>query len=71
MGRIIVAVDSQAEHDIVTRVLALLAEAFLCYPEERMEPVHRTHDLGCHLNDPVPSRHMRELVSDHHMLAFD
>ena len=62
---IVQGLDTQVDHYIVARVLALVAKPAIRQPEQRMKPVHGADDSGEQLDHPVATLDVRELVSEH------
>ena len=57
--------EPQSEHLVIGRVLALSTECPFRRPEQRMKPEDCAGDLRRHMNEPIGTSNMRELVREH------
>ena len=58
---------TRGEYEVVTRPLALDAQAMGRKPGERMKPVHRTRDLCDQLREAIPPSDVGKLVQENHL----
>ena len=64
MGGVAFSVNAEAEHNVVTSMLALTAQAAAHEPEQRIEPVQSTSTFRDDLCEPVVPFDVRKLVDE-------
>jgi hypothetical protein len=55
---------TRVQHHVVAGALTFGAQVTLHHPHERMPPVHRRREFGCHMDEPVTTADVRQFVSD-------